>query len=226
LFDRHHLAVGDYLLNHNGIYGSAEYTGMVLDTSDGGVTWTQASLPVTTGICDPANNIPCGALSGVSCPIGTSACVAVGNSSTSGSDAYTSTDNGATWTEASSGTDPAQYAFWHPVSCTADGYCVTGGRSGSFGGEMAYSSNWGADWTISSYVPPDNVNSVSCPTDSECVAVLGLGTRATPYVITSADGGNSWSGPLYGAYMQNLQGVSSAAAGHWAAVGGVPNSLS
>jgi photosystem II stability/assembly factor-like uncharacterized protein len=164
-------------------------SGLVLTTSDGGATWSQASAPanavrITTVTCE-----------------GIGSCIAI---ATNGTALWSSrsTDFGATWQQA--GNLPASFLGATGLECDADetclvaGYVPTGAGHGT--GALALSLDGGQTWA--SATVPSGVgllNSVACSTATTCLAGGTASTSISDVVpakgqlLQSVDGGHTWT---------------------------------
>ena len=125
-----------------------------------------------------------GGFNGVSCPAATTTCVIVGdNGAIAGS-----SNGGSTWTAISSQIVDGGRA----VTCVQGG-CVDVGYAG-----VATSAD-GVTWTDRTSM---SLNAVSCWSIGFCVAVRGGGL-----IVTSMDGGASWTPSISGAPTNRLNGV-------------------
>ena len=214
-------AVGEGLFVGNG--------STIASTTDGGVTWTQESVPA--GITD---------LSGVSCAAGLSGvsnCIAVGYESSTypmQGVVISSSDNGASWTEQ---TYPERIYVLQGVSCSSSLTCIAVGQTsspntvdwqtsgprlptGAYGNIIA-TTDGGATWT--SEESPGGVNelsSVSCPSTTECVAV-GASSVGAPSgaIVVTTDSGLTWTQSTVPSGNMMLSGVSCASDSTCVAVG-------
>jgi len=145
--------------------------GAVAISTDGGVTWTAATVPTGTGLLQSA---ACATIS---------SCLAVGTTSTTVSAPVpaqgvllTSDDGGHTWTRAA-GAEPIDDIFG--IDCPSPSICAMVGTNwigtpavGT--GAVAHSSDGGADFTASATAyTPLALTGLSCPTTQRCVAVGG-----------------------------------------------------
>ncbi len=160
---------------------SAEGTGGLLATSDGGKTWEAQTLPA--GI---------GSLTGVSCA-STSDCWAVGLApSTASPVAVGTTDGGRIWTAA---TVPAGVSALLGVDCPTTSDCWAVGydvsSSTSYGAVIA-TADGGGTWQIES-VPSvrGELKAVDCVGPKDCWAV-GYGANVG-VVLATVDGGSRWA---------------------------------
>jgi hypothetical protein len=209
---------------------------VAVTTADGGASWSPASVP--TGLGD---------LSAVTCQPGGS-CMALG-SGPAGVAALVSTDGGVSWTQA--GTVGAGVTGISGVDCVGSVGCWAVGRTAAAGGHTAGvvvgTANGGATWTV---VPtPAGVGSLDgvwCGAGSAVgvgavpagspVGVAGVrctvvGTTATVstsprtgngVVLTTADGGATWTDQPVPATVAQLLGVSCIGASACLAVGNSP----
>jgi photosystem II stability/assembly factor-like uncharacterized protein len=190
--------------------------GQIATTHDGGATWSARTVTIWP-------------LAGVSCPTSTT-CFVVGWSGL----ILNTIDGGTAWTRQGSGTmstlhkiscqspsaclvagddgilgtsDGGQtWSYRGPTSpflsitCASADTCIAVGGS-STSGIIFASHDGGANWA-SRATTPNPLWSVSCPTASICFAVGQVGT-----ILTSGDGGDSWSSQVSGS-TKFLDGVS------------------
>jgi photosystem II stability/assembly factor-like uncharacterized protein len=147
---------------------------LILETTTAGATWSNVSLP--------SNDVTY-YLTSVSCPTGTTDCIAAGADGS-----LQSTDRGLEWTYEPAPNSDVTLGY---VSCASATACIGVGYS-SAGGPLAgvaYSTtNLGQSWT-SQTIPSgdDSLSSVSCPSASDCFASGSSG------VIATANGGAKWN---------------------------------
>lgn len=156
-----------------------------------------------------------GAFDQVDCPTA-SICVAVGADSSLSGLVATTNDGGNTWTSSSV---PSGLPELTSVSCSSDSNCVAVGS-----GVDITSSDGGATWSAHS-IPTKNVGllGVSCPAGtSTCVAVgvtPDIGGPLNGAIITSNDGGVTWSATKSTFQLGAVGGVSCASSTFCVAVG-------
>lgn len=191
------------------MYSSSPTSSVSFITSDGGENWTATKLPPSFVPSDSTEALQCFA-SGRCIVTGSSPVGAKGESRAS---AIYSTDGGATWSTAMV---PDLAAIVGIMSCSSQVHCTSIESNDNSGGFQASSgvlvtNNGGQSWSMypaSSLTPSEvtgmsSVDSVSCPTDSQCWAT-GASTGSTcqgscPYVpsiafiMTTDDGGQTWS---------------------------------
>ncbi len=168
-----------------------EIAALAIYTSNGGSSWTSATLP--SGASGVAG------FTGVSCAAGTTTCVTVGFNSTNNDDStFLSSNGGVTWTTGGSLTNASAGFAQFSISCSTATTCVAAGyyfESGNNVSASYYTINGGSSWTISTL--PSGIgtlNSVSCaPTTTTCHEAWGTATNSSALVITSVDGGISWT---------------------------------
>ena len=158
-----------------------------LGTESGG-TWTWTTQ---TGSAASAG------LAGVSC-VSSTFCVAVGSDSVNLPFFTTATLAGSdvTWTaDVMMSTDSSGDGVLTGVSCTTTSTCVAVGHDTNAGAIFSSGDLGGSGWTWSANTPvtPDsagggNFSAVSCPQDSDCVAV-GFDTATTQQAVVSASTG-------------------------------------
>jgi photosystem II stability/assembly factor-like uncharacterized protein len=196
-------------------------------TTDGGASWTPGQLP------------PGFVALGLSCP-STRDCVTVGLRKTSSntatrqagtqraSIAYTS-DGGASW---SAVVFPSVWFNVDAVSCASTSHCVALGYINDDARDSigaAFSTDGGRSWTQGAlpagFSDPQSGGAsaaVSCPTTSDCVAVVNqeVTGRYDVGVAFTADGGSSWSEGTLPLGLAGLQDVSCLSRTDCVAVGG------
>ena len=178
-------------------------------TSDGGQTWTATTLPLSFVPSDSSEALQC---------FGDGRCIATGSTpvGTMGqgrASAIYSTDGGATWSMAAV---PPLGAIVGIMSCSSDVHCISIESHNNSGGFLTSSgvlvtNDGGQSWSTypaESLTPSGvsgipSIDSISCPTDSQCWATGGaLGSTcqgSCPYVpqiafiLTTNNGGQTWS---------------------------------
>jgi len=168
-------------------------TGIVIQTQDGGQTWTT--------LLDYAN-LP---LDDIACP-STTTCFAIGNSTTPSpsqpsSIILSTTDSGRTWV-----TQPS-YSSLESISCPLTSTCyITHGTAPTSNGpiydETIAATTDGADWQ-DQRLPPNNddptkvlgiLSSIACPSLMVCYATgPGQSNASLAPVVTTTDGGHTWT---------------------------------
>jgi hypothetical protein len=144
--------------------------GYVLQTTDGGSTWSSAQVPDPTGW-----------LSAISCG-SSSSCVGLAyskanNAAYPGATALVSSDGGATWANA---TMPAGVAFIEDVSCLGR-TCKAVGATDSSVGVILGSLDAGETWQAQAE-GYQAIEGVSCTTGTTCEAV-GRGTAGISMIV-------------------------------------------
>ena len=144
--------------------------GVASTSSDGGNTWTQASM---------AANQP--QLFAVDCP-SASDCVAVGDGASA-----RSTNGGVTWTPVSlTSANTTLLSVRCPTVTLCVSVGVSPGAAGPFGGQLLVSTNGGASWSSASLPPSTGaLGSVDCPSATFCAAVGAS-------IVVTTDGGKKW----------------------------------
>jgi len=160
-----------------------------LETTDGGATWTAVAGP--SGLTSSFG------ITLLSCTTSES-CIAVESdpSNLSGTAfGFVTSNGGTTWTASSLPPD------FLPIrlQCTSNQRCILGGFYQSpIGsppvGAILFSSDDGAVWN-SATAPPGlgPLNAISCADSADCVANFSVGDGSSSEILTSADGGESWS---------------------------------
>jgi hypothetical protein len=167
-------------------------------TTNGGQTWSQARLQ---------GGDPTDALISASCVPGTTTCLEVGT--TYGGEAdptlpgqlLISTDDGATWSNATTNL-PRASAASASISCTVGGACAVAGLSHTTGGPDLFirTTDAGLSWSPPSGPPGFHFaasttlldgRGVGCPSTTTCVVIGYSGSKAAAEVTT--DGGTAWT---------------------------------
>ena len=139
----------------------------LITASDGGTTWADGTVPAGDD-----------GFGGIACP-SASTCIAVGNN------AFVMTsDGGTTWTNDT----PATGGGEGSVSCGSSSNCVA---VGGFGIEVT--DDGGTTWSSATAPGQPFLNSVSCASALDCVAV-GFGATGNNDIVSTADGGTTWTG--------------------------------
>ena len=184
-------------------------TSAVFATADGGADWSTVPLPA------PAVDVVSLACSSATACVGASYGTPTSTSPQGSTVSVRTTDGGASWSSSPflSAIIPSRP---YGVSCVGAGDCVVVGTTG-FGttpvgsstasGAALYSTDGGVSWSAAAVpVGIAVVRAVSCSDDGECMAVANgpstaaaAATGAGPYgpstVLTSTDGGSSWTAP-------------------------------
>ena len=157
------------------------------ETTDGGTTWaTHAGPPGLTSLVD---------VSAMACPSAAS-CLAVASGYRPAA-TYVTTDGGTTWT-----TEQMPENFVpHDLQCSTASSCVVTGviqspvvSQASSQGTVLYTTDGGSAWKTASL--PSGLGSpgtVSCPTATDCLATFSAADGRGSEVLTSTDGGATWS---------------------------------
>ncbi len=153
--------------------------GDVVSTTNGGATWSEKTN------ANPDGN-------SLSCP-SAKVCVGVGVFTTTG---------GVRWSKGKLPTNWGSY-LWNSVSCSSISDCVAVGNDDDdqlhddYAGVTIYTTDGGASWSWGTKGGIGDVQSVSCSSASDCVAVGGnLNNKAKPIsldAIYTTDGGATWS---------------------------------
>jgi hypothetical protein len=174
-----------------GSTGANPGAGVVLTTVDGGKSWVAATVPAGAV-----------AVSSVRCDTAAT-CTAVATDGTA--DWSTGTVNfGRTWTQ--QGSLPAGIGGALTLTCASSGTCLVAGfapaASGHGQGAVAISTNGGMTWAAAT-VPAGIglLQSAACPSPTRCLAAGTTSTTVSDVVpakgllLTSADGGHTWTAP-------------------------------
>jgi photosystem II stability/assembly factor-like uncharacterized protein len=157
--------------------------GVAISSSDGGATWS-------ANVIDSTNT----ALLGVSCPSGTSTCIAVGVTPNDGGPLsgaiVTSNDDGTTW---SAPTKKFPLGALGGVSCSNSSFCV------AVGAQILVTKDGGQTWSQEFVSGGTGVlRTVSCGSPTTCVAIGANPSGAihsgeAGVAIQTTDSGNTWS---------------------------------
>ena len=141
-------------------------------TIDGGQSWTSNPMPT-----ESEGDVQLSCTSATACVAEESRAAEGGH--TDGSDAFSTTNGGRTWTTSALPNDFISYS----LQCSSDGRCVIGGDAAMSSETpmslptpmMLYSTDGGVTWSPST-LPPDNgayllISSISCGDSQHCVAV-------------------------------------------------------
>jgi Bacterial Ig domain len=160
-------------------------SGVVVNTADGGATWTQQTLPAATG-----------SLGAISCA-SVSVCEALGNTSSGGSAIVGTTDGGATWLDQ---VVPSGFAAGDGLVCSSD---PCGGMScpstsdctAVNGTSVIGTTNGGTNWTSESVSSGESLDAVACSSTTRCTAVGSTTTSdpSDPAIVATSDGGATWT---------------------------------
>jgi hypothetical protein len=164
--------------------GTGSPPGMVIYSTDGGLTWKTASLPATVG---PLARLSCASASDCLASFFNPA-----NPFRMTNSVLVSTDGGQSWTQAAT----APQSFITGLSCPSASQCWASGllarrNSGGSGqsvsvflngGLISYTSNGGSTWQRSQLPAGIGlVADISCPAESNCYAIAIQRTRSEPY---------------------------------------------
>lgn len=161
---------------------AASNTEAILQSTDGGVTWTNATVPSVYGTLDA-----------VSCPT-VETCITSG---------LVSSDGGATW----SATAASGIVGITSISCGSVTDCVAIGAVGlAQTPVLAYSTDEGGSWTVAN-VPTGltEFGDVSCTSAADCMATT-TNDQSLGLIVATTDGGATWSltpesSPQWGPYL-------------------------
>lgn len=164
---------------------------LLVTTSNGGQTWSTSAGPSALSSAFGEVDLSC---------TGPSTCVAVASDPQDpsvSSISFSSTDRGSTWSEATVGAGFAAGS----LECVSASSCVVVGHTLSTGGEGTlpsgaayFTSDTGATWQQAA-VPTGSgqLGAVSCDGSTCLAGALSSGGGGTD-LLTSSDGGRTWSG--------------------------------
>jgi photosystem II stability/assembly factor-like uncharacterized protein len=165
-------------------------------TIDGGQSWTSNPMPTQS-----EGDVQLSCTSATACVAEESRAVEGGH--TVGSDVFSTTNGGRTWTTSALPNGFTSYS----LQCSADGRCVIGGDAAVSGTPASlptpmvlYSTDGGVTWSPST-LPPDNgafllISSISCGDSQHCMAVepFDVAHNSTSrQVLVSSNGGVTWT---------------------------------
>ena len=159
----------------------------VFETSDGGTTWAQATLP--------SRSSASGVMVGVSCS-GAEDCVATGPEAATGGLGYVllTTDGGLAWTAEA----PTPAVIYSGGACATASECWLYGSQGytvnSDVPVLAETTNGGGAWQTVNDLPGNvtTIEQMTCASASVCFAQVSLTGNQFAVLLTS-DAGASWS---------------------------------
>ena len=108
----------------------------------------------------------------------------------------TTLDNGATWRMGSDlplGNGPV-----FRLNCTDASHCIASGTDAQGHGSITATSDGGATWTPANLGSPTVIRvwDAACRTASDCVALVDVENESATALITSSDGGVSFTAPI------------------------------
>ena len=169
--------------------GSGTGVSVIVETANGGATWTRRAVPFGAA----------GQPTAISCPLSTVCYVASGQGAAS---VLESTDGGSTWTPLTLGAIAGSLRGLADIACTSATACVAVGTSSTGTLAAISTTNGGTSWT-SATVPTTSgtLAGVSCPSATDCVAVgftltaTGTGGTYTSSgdILATTDGGAIWT---------------------------------
>ncbi len=188
-----------------GLAASSSFT-----TSDGGVTWSGSTTPVTVEIAGGLNTSSLQCLSDGTCIVAGFVPGSLGESLAVG---Y-STDGGASWQSASVPT--GTYGI-PSISCPAANDCLMvsfGGGTGT--STILHSTDGGQSWSLvsSSGLPQSQLTGLSCSSSDDCWTSGGTTQPSFPagdsgsMLAVSTDQGQTWQQAILPAGISAVQGVS------------------
>jgi len=184
-------------------------SGVVVATTDGGKVW-RIQFP-STGITKTLSG-GLYTLNGIWCPTA-SACWAVGATLSNSGAVIATSDGGRTW---NAQILPPGVNILNSVSCSTSSQCSATGTNSSRVGVVVTTTDGGTTWgietlpsVISQALPSGyyGLNGVSCPTKTACLAV-GATSSNSGVVVSTMDGGTTWSSPTLPRAASLLNGVS------------------
>lgn len=211
----------------------------ILQTTDGGTTWSTESWSAPAqigGLFGGPYTLSGANLTSIACP-STSVCVAVGQATyywnpppettLPEEEEYpgivvTTGDGGQTWSaQIGPMSAPFAPAGLNAVSCTSTEQCLAVGSIGSY---ALTSDDEGATWSgnLAGGWPQEfTPNGLSCPDTSDCIVVgESKGGQYTSPVMSSSDGGATWTPQAVSESTATLQSVACVTDGSCWAVGG------
>ena len=195
-------------------------SGVVVVTTDGGKKWSIQfpSSGLTQTLLGGLYT-----LNGISCPTGND-CWAVGATSSNSGVVIATRDGGTTW---SAQILPNGVSILNGISCSASSQCSASGTGSSRVGAIVSTTDGGTTWSeeklpsvITQALPSGyyGLNGVSCPTKTGCWAV-GATSSNSGVVVSTTDGGTTWSVPTLPRAASLLNGVSCPTSSYCIAVG-------
>ena len=198
-------------------------SGVVVATTNGGKTWR---IQFTSSGLSGTDVGGLYTLNGIWCPT-SSNCWSVGGTSSNSGVVIATSDGGGTWKPQNL---PGGVSTLSSVSCSTSSQCSATGASSSRVGVVVSTTDGGATWglemlpsAITQALPSGHygLNGVSCLTKS-CVAV-GATSSNSGVVLSTMDGGTTWSAPTLPGAAGLLNGVSCPTRSDCVAVGATPS---
>jgi hypothetical protein len=166
---------------------------VIIATTDAGQSWSAQAVPADVQV------------SAIACT-NDQDCWAVGRQTDLPNDGaiLATTDGGEDWSDAPTELDTSDDTFGAlaAITCVAPSTCFAVGQA------TALATTDGTDWAASQPLPTDaqSLNSVSCVSASDCWAAGG--SQAVGSVISTSDGGTTWSDAQTTGTTGELSGVS------------------
>jgi photosystem II stability/assembly factor-like uncharacterized protein len=147
--------------------------GAVVNSTDGGATWTEQSLPADAG-----------ALGAISCA-STSVCEALGTTTSSNPEILGTTNGGTTWQDQAV---PAGFGTGGQLSCPSTSDCTA-----VSGGTVIGTTDGGTTWAAETVPAGEDLDAVACTSTTSCTAVGSDTNTSGPGIVATSDGGNIWT---------------------------------
>jgi photosystem II stability/assembly factor-like uncharacterized protein len=172
-------------------------------SADGGVSWTNESLPTGTPPLDA-----------VACVTGSHNCVGVGQG------VITHTSDGSHWVDAAI---PLSNTTLIGANCPSTSLCVASGVTnnpdGAYRGAIVRSTDGGASWQPATLPSgTGGIGGVVCPSATDCIAVGEA-------LLVSNDGGSTWSATTVPGGTGALRSITCATATQCVALGANPEGI-
>jgi len=184
-------------------FAVGEYSGALLASTNAGSTWTIANVPVA------------GTLLAVSCATPTR-CYAVGEGASTGSggEIIATFSGGSTWSVQA---QPTELGSVSAIACVSAAVCyavanpistMIGGGGFAEGGSATVltTTDSGTRWIVKGRLPLTGFKSMVCTSGLDCYAAGSAGTAGAlfdpggPVIVSTSDGGSTWTTSLAGSY--------------------------
>ena len=147
--------------------------GAVVNSADGGATWTEQSLPADAG-----------ALGAISCA-STSVCEALGATTSGNPEILGTTNGGTTWQDQAV---PTGFGTGGQLSCPSTSDCTA-----VSGGTIIGTTDGGTTWAAETVPAGEDLDAVACTSTTSCTAVGSDTNTSGPGIVATSDGGSIWT---------------------------------
>ena len=147
--------------------------GAVVNSTDGGATWTVQSLPTDAG-----------ALGAISCA-STTVCEALGTTTSGNPEILGTANGGTTWQDQAV---PTGFGTGGQLSCPSTSDCIA-----VSGGTIIGTTDGGTAWAAQTVPAGEDLDAVVCTSTTSCTAVGSDTNTSGPGIVATNDGGTVWT---------------------------------